>query len=60
MIGVVGKGPLLMMDILKQRRNTRRLLISNIYEGTLGKSMGSTIDEVISERVLTTMTCIMN
>jgi hypothetical protein len=38
MIGIVGKGKLPMMDILKQRRNTRELLTENIYERTLGNS----------------------
>jgi hypothetical protein len=60
MIGFDGKGKLPMMDILKQRRNTKRLSTEKIHERTLGKSPGSTIDEGISERVSEAMIGINN
>ena len=56
MIGTIEKAKFSMIDILKQRRSTRRLMIENIYARTLGKSPRSTIGEVISERVLAAMT----
>jgi hypothetical protein len=42
MIGVVGKGQLPMVNILKQRRNTRRLLLK-VVEGTLEVPMETTL-----------------